>query len=162
MSLHHAPFQTGCLSGKARFGKVRHWGRFGTRGLVLAVMLTAVGCTRRADVGGLVTLDGKPLPTGVVTFTPASGGATGYAAIGQDGRYTVQTGASAGVPPGEYVVTVAANGPAASDSQPGTGPISDGIRPLVTPKRYADRAESPLRATLQSGTQELPLVLTSE
>jgi len=125
-------------------------------------MLTAVGCTRRADVGGLVTLDGTPLPTGVVTFTPASGGATGYAAIGQDGRYTVQTGASAGVPPGEYVVTVAANGPAASDSQPGPGPISDGIRPLVTPKRYADRAESPLRATLQSGTQELPLVLRSE
>jgi len=60
------------------------------------------------------------------------------------------------------IVTVAANGPAASDSQPGPGPISDGIRPLMTPQRYADWAEPPLRATLQSGTQELPLVLTTE
>jgi hypothetical protein len=32
----------------------------------------------------------------------------------------------------------------------------------MTPQRYADWAEPPLRATLQSGTQELPLVLTSE
>jgi len=143
-------------------GNVSRWCGFGSRGLVLAAMLSAAGCTRRAEVGGLVTLDGKPLPTGVVTFTPSSGGPSGYAAIGQDGRYTVQTGATPGLPPGEYVVTVAANGPAASDSQSGPGPLSDGIRPLVTPQRYADRAESPLRATLQSGTQELPLVLKSE
>jgi hypothetical protein len=157
MNLCRHSFQTECPG-----EKVWQAGWFGTAGLVLAAILTAAGCTRRADVGGLVTLDGKPLPTGVVTFTPASGGATGYAAIGEDGRYTVQTGASAGLPPGEYVVTVAANGPAATDSQPGRGPLSDGIRPLVTPQRYADRAESPLRATLQSGTQELRLVLTSE
>ena len=162
MSLYRNSCQTEHRPGNARWVTVRHWGRFGSGGLVLAVMLTAAGCTRRADVGGLVTLDGKPLPTGVVTFTPASGGPTGYASIGQDGRYTVQNGASAGLPPGEYVVTVAANGPAASDSQPGPGSLFDGIRPLVTPPRYADRAASPLRATLQSGTQELPLVLTSE
>ena len=157
MNLCRHSFQTECPG-----EMVWQAGWFGTAGLVLVAILTAAGCTRRADVGGVVTLDGKPLPTGVVTFTPASGGATGYAAIGEDGRYTVQTGASAGLPPGEYVVTVAANGPAATDSQPGPGPISDGIRPLVTPQRYADRAESPLRATLQSGTQELRLVLTSE
>jgi hypothetical protein len=60
------------------------------------------------------------------------------------------------------IVTVAANGPAASDFQAGPGPLSDGIRPLVTPQCYADRVESPLRATLQSGTQELPLVLETE
>jgi len=131
-------------------------------GLTVMTALLALGCSRQAEVGGVVTLDGRPLATGVVTFTPASAGPSGYATVGRDGTYTVQMGASAGLPPGDYVVTVAANGPPSADSQPGPGPLSDGIRPLVTPQRYADPAQSPLRATLKSGTQELRLVLTSE
>lgn len=131
-------------------------------GLILAMVVTAIGCSRQADVCGVVTLDGRRLPTGVVTFTPVSGGPSGYATVGEDGTYRVQMGASAGLPPGEYIVTVAANGPPAGSSQPGPGPLSDGIRPLMTPQRYADPAQSPLRATLASGTQELRLVLLSE
>jgi hypothetical protein len=130
--------------------------------LLAGLILVASGCARRADVSGVVTLDGKPLSSGVVTFTPAAGGPTAYAAIGEDGTYRVQTGAAAGLPAGAYVVTVAANTPPTSDSQPGPGPLADGIRPLVTPQRYADPGQSPLRITLASGTQTLPLVLTSE
>jgi hypothetical protein len=141
--------------------------RFAASGLMILMMmmivfLAATGCSRQAEVGGVVTLDGRPLPTGVVTFTPVSAGPSGYATIHADGMYTVQTGAAAGLPPGDYVITVAANGPPAGDAEPGPGPFSDGIRPLVTPQRYADPAQSPLRATLESGTQELRLVLTSE
>ena len=128
----------------------------------LTVACVAVGCGRRAEVSGVVTLDGKPLPAGVVTFSPANAGPSGYGAIAADGSYTVQLGSSQGLPPGEYVVTVAANAAAAAGGTPGPGPLSDAITPLMTPQRYADPALSPLRATLKSGTQQLPLVLRSE
>ncbi len=130
---------------------------------VTAVIVVIVaGCGRRAEVTGVVTLDGTPLSNGVVTFTPRSGGASAYATIGSEGRYTAQTGASAGLSPGEYVVTVAANVPAAEGGPTGPGPYSDGISPLSTPQRYADRSQSPLRALLNSGTQELRFELSSQ
>jgi len=43
-----------------------------------------------AEVSGVVTLDGKPLEQGTVTFTPSAGrGATGQ--IATDGRFTLST-----------------------------------------------------------------------
>jgi hypothetical protein len=130
--------------------------------VVLVPLAVAGGCSQRAEVGGTVTLDGRPLGGGVVTFCPAADGPSGYAAIGSDGRYAVQVGSRAGLPPGDYVVTVAANVPPAEGSQPGPGQFSDGITPLATPQIYADREQSPLRATLVSGSQELRLELTSQ
>lgn len=129
---------------------------------VAAILVVAIGCGRRAEVSGVVTLDGQPLTTGVVTFTPAAAGPTGYAAIGSDGRYQVHVGAAPGLPVGAYVITVAANAPPAEGATPGPGPDSDGIAPLMTPQRYADRETSPLKVVLKSGTQELPLALTAE
>lgn len=129
--------------------------------LLGAIVLCFVGCSRRAEVTGVVTLDGSPVPGGVVTFTPRTAGATAYAAIGPDGRYTAQTGGKAGLIPGDYVVTVAANLPGAEGIPSGPGPYSDGIRPLSTPQKYADPGTSPLRAILKSGTQELLLDLSS-
>jgi hypothetical protein len=132
-------------------------------GVGLAVLAAAVaGCGHRAEVSGTVTLDGVPLKSGVVTFTPRDAGASAYAAIHADGRYTAQTGASVGLAPGDYVVTVAANLPAGEGGPSGPGPYSDGISPLSTPQRYADRSQSPLRALLKSGTQELRLELSSQ
>jgi hypothetical protein len=132
-------------------------------GIGLAVLVAAVaGCGRRAEVSGTVTLDGVPVTNGVVTFTPRSAGASAYAAINADGRYTAQTGASVGLAPGDYVVTVAANLPAGEGGPTGPGQYSDGISPLSTPQRYADRSQSPLRALLKSGTQELRLELSSQ
>lgn len=134
----------------------------GSWAVLLAAPLVAGGCSQRAEVGGTVTLDGRPLSAGVVTFCPNADGPSGYAAIGPDGRYVVQVGSRNGLPPGQYVVTVAANVPPAEGSQPGPGQYSDGITPLATPQIYADREQSPLRATLVSGSQELKLELTSQ
>lgn len=130
--------------------------------LCAAVAAPLVGCGGKAEVSGVVTLDGRPLGTGVVTFTPAVGGPTGYAAIGPEGRYEVQVGANRGLPAGAYIVTVAANAAPVEGSVPGPGPDADGITPLVTPPRYADRETSPLKVVLRSGTQDLPLHLTAE
>jgi len=137
-------------------------GRCVVRAGVLVSLALATGCSRRAEVGGTVTLDGRPLAAGVVTFSPTADGPSGYAAIGPDGRYMVQVGGRNGLPPGDYVVTVAANVPSAEGPQPGPGQYADGITPLATPQRYADREQSPLRATLVSGSQELKLDLTSQ
>lgn len=126
------------------------------------ILVAAIGCGRPAEVTGRVTLDGEPVPAGVVTFTPVGGGPSGYGAITPDGRYSVQTGSKNGVPPGDYRVTVAANALPSEGVPTGPGQLSDGIAPLITPARYADPAETPLRATLVSGTQELPLDLTSQ
>lgn len=130
--------------------------------LTAVVLAPLVGCGGKAEVSGLVTLDGRPLGTGVVTFTPAGGGPTGYAAIGADGRYEVQVGANRGLPAGAYVVTVAANEAPPEGTVPGPGPDAEGIAPLLTPQRYADRETTPLKVILRSGTQELPLELTAQ
>jgi hypothetical protein len=130
--------------------------------LAAACVMAVAGCSRRAEVGGVVSLDGKPLSSGVVTFSPTGDGPTGYAAIGSDGRYVVQVGSRNGLPPGEYVITVAANVAPAEGVSSAPGPYSDGITPLATPQKYSEREQSPLRATLISGSQTLPLDLSSQ
>lgn len=130
-------------------------------GLAWAMMLAA-GCSQPGRVSGLVTLDGEPLTTGVITFNPAASGPSAYGAIGSDGRYELKTGATSGLQPGEYVVTVAANSapPEGGEDQRWPGPQRS--LPLVTPKKYADRERTPLRALVRSGQQALDFELLSE
>ena len=135
--------------------------------LVVACMLLAIpGCEQPARVTGLVTLDGEPLTTGVITFNPAAGGPTAYGAIGTDGRYDLRVGAAEGLASGDYVVTVAANAsaPAAPPEQPEAGSPDAGppVLPLVTPEKYADLDRTPLRATVKGGEQTLEFHLTSQ
>lgn len=127
-----------------------------------SVVCLAAGCGQPGKVSGVVTLDGAPLSTGVITFNPAVSGPSAYGAIGADGRYELRTGATAGLAAGEYVVTVAAN--AAAQEQPGAGswPGTERVLPLVTPRKYADREKTPLRATVKAGGQTLDFALISE
>ncbi len=141
---------------------------------VLAACLVSVatGCGQPGRVKGLVTLDGKPLPTGVITFNAAESGAAAYGAIGPDGRYELRTGAAAGLGLGDYVVTVAANAAASEqapaletsagrDEEDGDGGPQPTL-PLMTPQKYADRDRTPLRATVKWGEQVLDFALVSE
>lgn len=125
-------------------------------------VLVAAGCGQSGRVSGVVTLDGAPLTTGVITFNPAASGASAYGAIGPEGRYELKTGASAGLPPGEYVVTVAANAAAPEGADAERWPGTERVLPLVTPKKYADRERTPLRAAVKAGTQAFDFDLVSE
>jgi hypothetical protein len=58
-------------------------------GAVLVLLGAATGCGGKAKVSGAVTLDGKPLPLGRISFTPASG-PPGVTADIQDGKYTAE------------------------------------------------------------------------
>lgn len=145
--------------------------------LTCAVLLVA-GCEQPGIVSGLVTLDGAPLTTGVITFNPTAGGPTAYGAIGTDGRYELRTGAAQGLAAGEYVVTVAANAaappeppqpPAPAESAAEAAPEAEAapsagppVLPLLTPEKYADLDRTPLRATIKGGEQVLEFHLASE
>lgn len=157
--------------------------------LLACGLLLVAGCEQPGIVTGLVTLDGQPLTTGVITFNPKAGGPTAYGAIGTDGRYELRTGAAAGLAAGEYTVTVAANAAApvpavpapepareaASEAQspaaeaPAVEPPSEGVPsggpqvlPLLTPEKYANLDQTPLRAMIKGGEQTLEFHLTSE
>lgn len=131
--------------------------------IVGLAMLLAVGCGRHAaKVSGSVTLGGRPLKSGVVSFTPAKGGSSAYGNIGSDGRYRLQTGAETGLDPGEYKVTVAANATPEEAAAMGFKVGREGIMPLLTPQKYADVSTTPLSATVKSGSQEIDLVVESD
>lgn len=130
---------------------------------VAALAVCQAGCGKHsASVSGNVTLDGKPLATGVVNFTPAATGASAYANIGADGRYALQTGAEAGLEPGSYKVTVAANATPEQAAAMGIKIGREGIMPLLTPLRYADVSTTPLVVDVKAGRQEIDLALEAE
>ena len=93
--------------------------------LAVALVVNAAGCKdegeRLAPVGGVLTVQAKPVPNGTVTFYPdaAKGNATQHQPCGvvaADGRFELFVpGGRKGAPPGWYKVVVYA----VDDPQPG-------------------------------------------
>jgi hypothetical protein len=74
--------------------------------------------------------------------------------IREDGTYELRTGGDTGLQPGEYRITVVAtdNPPAAPGQTPSIGP-------LITPEKYSRLETTDLRATIEPGRNEVPLIL---
>lgn len=113
--------------------------------LALAAAALSVGCKGEGPlppVAGTVTVGGRPVPSGTVTFYPdaSRGNATPHLPTGiieAGGRFEVRLPQDRkGAPPGWYRVVVFA----ANDPQPG--------RPLTffVNKRYTDPGSTPLSA----------------
>lgn len=130
-----------------------HWCAAG----VCCLILVIAGCGRGhgGAVSGRVTLDGKPLDTGTVTFHPTGGGPTAYGGIHPNGTYRVKTGTQQGLPPGEYRVTVLA-----ATEPPTDGPSVPGQ--MITPARYADPNQSGFQFTVARGSNQIDLELNSD
>jgi hypothetical protein len=131
----------------------------------LAVGMCAIVCTGCGNglsaVSGTVTLDGQPVGGpgifGTVTFSRASGGATGVGTIDQSGHYEIQTGSRNGVEPGAYSVAVSVKRvepPANRDALPKATAIS--------PEKYASAAQSGLRADVKPGRNSIDFALSSK
>ncbi len=111
---------------------------------LLLLVLPLAGCSpMTATVSGTVTLDGKPLrigesQRGTVLFRPVEGGATATGLIDQEGRYSLSTGGTAALRPGEYLVAVRATDilPASEDS-----PAPEG-RPITPLDRMSSTSTS--------------------
>ena len=76
--------------------------------VILLLCVVSQGCWGNdfGMVEGMVSLDGKPLDGGSVTFYPAEAGPLSYSNIESDGSYQIRTASRQGVLPGQYVATV--------------------------------------------------------
>ncbi len=129
---------------------------------VAASSLAWVGCGGPYDsyVSGVATLDGSPLPRGTASFNPARPGPASYGVIRRDGSYSVHTGREEGLPSGEYTVTVVAK-EESIDENPDSGlPPKPGK--TFTPPWYRSKKTSNLKFTVEPGSNDIDLELTSE
>jgi len=127
--------------------------------LLPCLVLLALGCSgQQASVSGVVTLDGKPLDRGAVSFHAVEGGPTAVGPIDQSGRYQLRTGEDHGLPAGEYLVTVVAN----EDSVLPDNFASPLPGKLITPIQYGSTATTNLKETVAPGSNNIDLTLVSE
>ena len=118
------------------------------------------GGTYDATASGVVTLDGQAVPRGTVTYHLATGGAPAYSPIQTDGSYSVRTGREEGLPAGEYQVTITANEAPAQLVSKNGGPMPAGK--AITPAWYRSKETSGLTFTVESGSNDINLELTSK
>ena len=89
--------------------------------IVLAfVASTMTGCgndgPELAEVTGVVTVDGKPVPGAVLTFVPTGGGSPSYGGTDTDGKYRLMfTDTKYGAMIGDHEVEIVTNKPSASE-----------------------------------------------
>jgi len=125
------------------------------------VMVLMAGCSGRrsdlADVSGLVTLDGEPLPMATVVFQPDSAGPASYGLTDQQGRYTAMYDVGiSGAVVGMHTVKISTFQEKDPDAEP---PIA--AAPEILPARYNKTSE--LRAEVtDSGVNEINFPLESK
>jgi hypothetical protein len=84
-------------------------------GTVLVALVALGGCgganpLGRQAIRGTVTLDGVPLASGSIEFTPLEGSGVGSGAVIEAGKFEIP--AEGGLPPGKYRVSIVDNPPA--------------------------------------------------
>lgn len=108
-------------------------------------------------VGGVVKLDGRPLPHGSVMFRPAEGRAA-QGVIDADGRFELTTYRPGdGIRPGPAVVRVACFEPNTFDAY---GALVHGAS--LIPERYADYSTSGITIEVAPGMAPVELKLTTK
>lgn len=134
--------------------------------LMCLVIPLLAGCQNKlpATIEGTVTIDGQALPnekttTGEVMFYPTGGGAAAYAPLLPGGKYSVSTGGSEGLEPGEYKVTVRVV--EVEPEPPGGYQNAPGQR-VISPARYQDREKSDLVKQIEPGKNVIDIDLTSK
>jgi hypothetical protein len=129
------------------------------RTLAIMVLLAAAGCTGAPATGtvrGMITLDGAPVPGGLIRFVPIDGQGQPEDCVIQDGRYTVTTG------PGQMRVEIFW----LKEEVPGGGkpdtatPLAAIQQTQMIPERY--NTQSTLTYTLAAGQQEKDFALTAK
>jgi hypothetical protein len=123
----------------------------GATSAVLTLLLAATwltGCRRGealVPVSGTVTLQGKPVADGIVTFSSHAKGVYVTARLDAQGHYDVRQAGGNGLPPGEYEVAITPAVPPALNSQPSASPPPPkGPKLVVIPLKYRDGKTSGL------------------
>ena len=135
-------------------------------GILLAVITASTGgCANKSGtipVSGKVTLDGKELETGAVTFSPITSGEPAIGQIQADGTFHLRTKVDGdGALAGRYRVSVAAfKKTSASPTSPGmpTSTLGESIIPV----RYNNSSTSGIQLEVTtSGANNFPIELLS-
>jgi hypothetical protein len=119
-----------------------------------SMMLAAPGCgggdgLPREPIAGTVTLDGRPLTTGMITFTPTEEeGPVVTGILAEDGSFSLAR--ADGPVPGPHRVTLWSQRPTGKKVRSPDDPeqLVDEVRDVV-PDRY--RLDSPLTAEVEQG-----------
>lgn len=131
----------------------------------LSILLPFTGCSKESSrppitITGGVTLDGKPLTSGVVQFSSGTTGESAMASVDSEGKYAVK------FPEGDigavYDVTVMEN----QDEEVSASDLLANpklLKKSEIPIRYADRAKSGLKTTItQPGDNQYDITLKSK
>ena len=131
----------------------RRWPLAAILGALALFPLAGCGGPKRVAVSGTVTLDGKPLNGGVLSFSPdaSKGNAARVNCTGpvRDGHFELRTSGvvrsetGSGVPPGWYKVSLLTNLPGQREikvnrkfTNPATSPLSVEVMDNPTPAAY--------------------------
>jgi hypothetical protein len=131
--------------------------------LIACFVVITVGCGSESlgsKVSGRVTLDGKPIGPGTLTFVRIGGGqnpATGNV-MSADGYYTVQTNRTTGLTPGQYKVAVSIRQRPESAAPGQRQPLM----PFAHPEKYNSLETSGLEYEIKSGSNTINIELKSE
>jgi hypothetical protein len=119
------------------------------------------GCGRGLTVGevsGQVTFMGKPVSEGTITFINPTKGYVAEASLQKDGSYVVQT-PEGGLVVGEYLVMV--NPLRYVDTSNPRTPPSPVEKPAPNiPEKYRNQGRTPLRASVQKGSNTFDFDMT--
>ncbi|MCZ2340549.1 MAG: hypothetical protein LC104_01980 [Bacteroidales bacterium] len=134
-----------------------------SRVMLLLLGCGLVGCSGKAfdthPVTGLVTVNGKPLASGSVTFVSTSGGPPATGEIGPDGRYTLTTEKpNDGAAPGKYTVMIIALPDMTNRAPEDRNPLP---APLV-PEKYLSTSTSGLTAEVKAGENSIDFPLVGD
>jgi hypothetical protein len=121
------------------------------------IFLTGCGGAYDASVSGKVTMNGRVVPNGTVAFSPVAGGPAAYGRIEESGDYQIRTGREAGLPAGDYQVTVMATEPSKTLQNEKGGPPPAGK--AITPAWYRTKDTSGLKFTVKAGSNTIDLPL---
>lgn len=134
-------------------------------GLAVVMVSGLCGCgpndrLKTAPVKGTVTVDGIPLRTGRIIFTPESGrSATGV--ISEDGSYQLGTyDENDGAIIGRHKVAVQARPKLQGES--GGAPLIPRYGPSLIPEAYGDQQTSGLEYEVTDGTNQIDIKLSSK
>ena len=125
---------------------------------LILILASTVGCGGRpARVSGVVSVDGKPLDRGKVSFSPTSSGQMAVSIIQDDGSYELMTNRERGLEIGDYRVSIVSR---EMDQTDDGGPPMQGK--YLAPKRYSTPSTSGLQFSVEAGSNTIDIDLTSE
>lgn len=127
------------------------------------LLASLAGCNQSpfdADVKGRVTLDGNPVPPGVVVFSAEGGGRnSSRGRIDANGEYFLVTRHDRGIESGNYKAAVQVY---EKGDPPGPGERAPANLPPLVPKKYLSVDSSGLEYSVTPGSNTIDIALTSD